>query len=402
MRPRGLISRLVRLATLSITVASNLDAQPSGPMLHLVPTRTISAAREGMGMPNGWYPLSNGGIASRDYHSHRLYFFDQSFRRIVTAGGLGSGPGEFREISRVGGVGDSIWAWDMASRRVTVFSNIGKLIRTHGFPVGALRLRDSVFTTLSDPYVYGVYRQRLLVRGVPTGASRRASGYWYAIVTPGRDSVDWVIAQVPRDFGIPVPSAKGSRRVPFSHEAKDAVASNGRFLAIVQTVTMVGAQVRVRITLVRPVDGVRLYPRDFAFSGTAISQRMKDSAMAASLERVGDPLERTAVSALRSKIPGVLDPILNMFVARDGAVWLQVRQPKGEERRWLIIGMNGEPRGEVRIGRDIYIKDATDSTVWATAADQDGFADLHTFLISTQRVPSDVPARSRTEVCACR
>jgi hypothetical protein len=72
--------------------------------------------------------LSNGGLAVID--DFRVHFFDATGARRVVRGALGSGPGEFRQITSVCAMrGDTVVVYDVRLRRVGVFDANGGVVR---------------------------------------------------------------------------------------------------------------------------------------------------------------------------------------------------------------------------------------------------------------------------------
>jgi hypothetical protein len=89
----------------------------------------------------------DGRIIAADGQRGLLHLLDQSGRLIWTRGGLGAGPGEFRNIVWVDAWTDTIVAFDSRQRRFTLFGSEGDLLSTspidEGLPVG--RMEDGVF-----------------------------------------------------------------------------------------------------------------------------------------------------------------------------------------------------------------------------------------------------------------
>lgn len=75
--------------------------------------------------------LSDGTIVVADGGSSELRFFDAQGELVSVAGGRGEGPGEFELMATLGrAAGDSIWVYDFALRRITLFTGNGALVRT--------------------------------------------------------------------------------------------------------------------------------------------------------------------------------------------------------------------------------------------------------------------------------
>jgi hypothetical protein len=82
--------------------------------------------------------------------------YDSSGAQTAHIGRKGSGPGEFRQLGWVGPGGpDSIWAYDLTLKRLSVFTESGRFLASwqlRGFAFGdiAARLADGTFV-LTDP-----------------------------------------------------------------------------------------------------------------------------------------------------------------------------------------------------------------------------------------------------------
>ena len=72
-----------------------------------------------------------GGLLVADGGSGEIRAFDAQGAHMATVGGSGEGPGEFAQLRRLDVVrGDTILAWDLRTRRVTLFDPSFALIET--------------------------------------------------------------------------------------------------------------------------------------------------------------------------------------------------------------------------------------------------------------------------------
>jgi hypothetical protein len=70
--------------------------------------------------------LSDGSIVVANRGSHELRYFDATGVHLTSAGGRGGGPGEFEDLRWMGVMpGDSVVAYDIAHRRLSVFDAHG-------------------------------------------------------------------------------------------------------------------------------------------------------------------------------------------------------------------------------------------------------------------------------------
>lgn len=81
--------------------------------------------------------LSDGGIVVANIGTQEVRMFDESGTHLVTWGGSGEGPGEFRSLSRVASwPGDSIIAWYSSGLTLSVFDSHGNHGRSFALQSG--------------------------------------------------------------------------------------------------------------------------------------------------------------------------------------------------------------------------------------------------------------------------
>ncbi len=75
--------------------------------------------------------LPTGGFVIADGGSHEIRLFDNDGRFLTATGRRGDAPGEYRQMAGLGyGPGDSVWVYDFGTRRFTVLTAAGELVRT--------------------------------------------------------------------------------------------------------------------------------------------------------------------------------------------------------------------------------------------------------------------------------
>ncbi|HSJ25977.1 MAG TPA: hypothetical protein VK929_14970 [Longimicrobiales bacterium] len=102
----------------------------------------------------GLLRLSDGRIVVADGGSREVRYFSATGSHLMTAGGSGEGPGEFRSLSGLVRLpADSVWAYDGLALRFTVFDPEGRLAGT-----GSTGTAPTVFGRLADGSpVFSVY-----------------------------------------------------------------------------------------------------------------------------------------------------------------------------------------------------------------------------------------------------
>jgi hypothetical protein len=82
---------------------------------------TATSGEAAFGLATGATRLSNGTIAIADASTLSIRFFSPTGQHVRTVGRAGAGPGELRSLVWLGSCGaDSVYAWDMAQRRMSV------------------------------------------------------------------------------------------------------------------------------------------------------------------------------------------------------------------------------------------------------------------------------------------
>ncbi len=109
---------------------------------------------------NGAVRLADGRVVVADGEALTIRFFSPDGALLRTAGGAGSGPGEFRGIRSIFPAGDSLVAVDLDLRRISLFDLDGRFARVRNLqtvgagafpPVPIGRLADGRFIAYEPP-----------------------------------------------------------------------------------------------------------------------------------------------------------------------------------------------------------------------------------------------------------
>jgi len=76
--------------------------------------------------------------------------------------------------------------------------------------------------------------------------------------------------------------------------------------------------------------------------------------------------------SLRAEIdfPKFQMPIQYPWAARDGSIWLRWQDVDNSTARWILLDVQGRPRGELRLPADIQIQWSRGDTFWAVDPDE--------------------------------
>jgi hypothetical protein len=322
-------------------------------------------------------------------------------RRI---GGRGGGPGEFEAPPRFGVVGDTVWAIDPHSSRITLFDTRGRVLST-GTPQGvAVPLPDAYGDVL--PWTMredGRFTSRLtrvrsgeatgvketdripvpLVLFDATGAVSDTIG-WAGGPPPSawrpssEDDIGWGEVSVGnRRLLVPSPPT----RLPWwvslldGYIVVDAPAPPSGHEATI-TVTRFGlSENTVYATAVhyRPDP----YSADLLDSIASRAARGEQGGMIPFVIRDGArpraPEDWPQIAqALRSamRFPPFQRPIDHVWVAQDESVWLRRWDGISPSARWVILDAGGGPRGGLELPANVDPLWHRNGVLWATVPDE--------------------------------
>jgi hypothetical protein len=311
--------------------------------------------------------------------------FDDAGKRIGAVGGRGQGPGEFsggitgRMYSLERGFrGDSVWTYDNNQRRFAIFAPDLTLARTFIAPQpGATQfLSLDVMSLLPGDRVLG----EAVFAGPARTDGRSARGETidtlFAVIRAD-GAVERHLARVPPDSLVASVESSDPRArrafVPFRSSAVVRSSTTGDRIAFVTDVTTGPA--RFRVVVVRAT-GDTVFSRVYAFEPIAVTDRMRDSALASLDDRMRR--QGSQASALRARVvqllPATLPPFRSVRVGRDGSIWLNRNIPASSTAEFLVLSPTGDVVGVARLpGASMVVHDMTRSTVWVSELDDDGF-----------------------------
>ncbi len=282
--------------------------------------------------------LPDGRIVVADGGSGEIRFFDDAGRFLMSTGGVGDAPGEYRMISALGtGPGDSLWVFDYGNRRFTVLSNDGDVIRTVSLG-GFLSAAGAVGRLPDGSFVVKEGWGRATGGVTRTGLTRDPVAV--AVFSPNGTATDTLGMFPGREVFVSVEDGRAVMSAPlFAHNANAVIRGDGVF---------VGVQENLEVGLYSGDGALRqVYSvpnADLSLSAADISVR-RETVLAGLPEnrrsQAGDQLDAMDVPHTRPAYGRLL-------VGEDGSLWAaeQTRYPMTPSV-WTVFGPDGRLLGEV-------------------------------------------------------
>lgn len=330
--------------------------------------------------------------------------YDPEGVRLARIGGPGGGPGEFESPPRIGVVGDTLWAWDGALNRLTLFDRSGTVRSTARFdgvtvplPSGRAvllpwRMRadgsfDShmgrisfsrpgeetgVRPTDSIPVPFVRFDPSGAVIDTVGSADRPPPRMWRP---PSQDDLAWDFIEVDgRRQSVPTPPSELPwwSSVPGGYVLVEGPTADGPDDAEV-VVTRIGFR---RDTVYRRT--LRYTPEPYSSEAldtiAARAARGEPGGMvpySPFARGVPEGWEATA-RALRQAMdfPPYQSPLQHPWVAHDGAVWLKRWDHIRPEATWILLDPEGRVRGQLVLAADVQPMWAQGDVVWVVEPDE--------------------------------
>lgn len=339
---------------------------------------------------------SDGNVYVLEGTDREIRVYNSAGSLIRRIGGPGQGPGEFQDPPRFGVHGDTVWAFDMGARRITLFDRTGNVLsaaRTDGLKIPLPGRYGYVFPSSmrSDGSLAGW----LLMVGSsrddppsPVAAEEQVPIPHVRFAGSGEviDTLGWMPSPPPR---MQPPPGYGGDRFQFT------TVGSRRYLVpdpppelpiwmplpdgyIVVDVPYAineafGAFTVTRINLT----GDTVYERSLTYRPEPYTAADLDSVAARAARGLGSARTpeaevQTVQNVLRSEMrfPDLKLPITNPWLDQDGRVWLRRDDPPGSMARWVLLEADAELRGELSLAprtRPLWSKG---DTLWAAVYDE--------------------------------
>jgi hypothetical protein len=354
------------------------DENAAGPQgeLHLVEELRIDGNQADLVPIHTIAVDASGGIAVAQRQDHAVKFFDASGALIGSFGRDGEGPGEFRDVTRMGWLADTLWILDGQLNRITMVDPARRFVRTVTAP----------FSTRPDP-VDSVAKPGFGI-AIAMGFYADGSTVAYASTTEfdamARISSDLVTQAILTRVSNPETSQTvradgGTASPPFPNSPRLAVSPSGDLITIARASLEGPDAGSFSVTALNP-RGDTVFARSYPFEAVPIPRSVADSAIAARAARLPPAL---AEAMRNAHIPPVFPPLANIIIGNDGTVWIQMRDTDAG-RPYRIVSGNGEPVGELVLDRTRTVAAVTASSVWVLERDADDVQSIVRFRLLRQ------------------
>ncbi len=337
-------------------VAQTLPGEGRAERLSLDPVNSAVVGRDGRLV-----------IAQRATMSVKVFSADGRLARSI--GRRGDGPGEFRDVTEVGLLFDTLWVSDGRLRRVSFFSPEGRLLRTQ--PYTNLGGRASLLGLLTGGFVLSADVELERVSGVDTVylATVRLSSP--TAQPASRTMVSVRSAPDVFRFSLsPDGSAGVSLRAPFASRPLVKALPDGSGFVVVDAPRPTASTAFADVAVHRP-DGGRRSHRQVPLQVRRLSRGFVDTLVSlavlqASSGGVTPPhaeRERYRRWLLRNEwVP----PFSELLVDHSGAALLQYAQEPG---RWLLVPASSQLAGDLPLPERVIPVAFAGRNLWALRFD---------------------------------
>jgi hypothetical protein len=298
----------------------------------------------------------DGSILALLPNQSRVLRFDRAGKYQEQWGRAGSGPGELRGAWLMGWHHDTLWVFDAASSRISLFSPHGRLVRTMPLPAvgtGYLQQDGSVvaLSVMTFPTGHG--------QGPPIVVRRFVHGAL----------ADTLVA-LPPTYRVMEYQTGGATVVGMQPFEDGPLVTGARDGSGVVVVHRSGGNGRVRIVRIGSA-GDTIFDRYLKFAPQRLTSTVVDSAVN-ELATQG-PASRDP--ELRSKIrralylPSSLPTVTEAIIAGDSTIWLRREMTWGPTVRWTVLSRAGMPLFELALPTRLRIAAAAAHAIWGVLPD---------------------------------
>lgn len=372
---------------------SAVTRRPGAEALALARETHINGRSTTMSSVGGAVMIPPGGIAVAQPSEHLIRFFDSHGRDVGSVGARGSGPGEFAVISRIGTLGDTIWAFDGRLRRFTLFAPTSGGWEYARTVHPSYRIASTGTAANGVAADYAVTPQALYPNGsvqalLQSLAEPKEAGYFVV------DSVGRL-----RNRVASYSSAEHDPRLSYFHRFADGsvrggifplaplphrqISSDGALHVVVETEITSSRAVAVTVTLLGHA-GDTLYSVRHPFEGSPVPRAEAERRTEETYTRLRGSLQNPdasraleAAEAWRrsARTPSAYPPLRDVIVGSDSSVWLLMRD-SSQSAPLLRLGATGSVSGRAVLPKGSRVLAASSTHIWVVELDYDDVPSL--------------------------
>ncbi len=358
--------------------APSISGQESPRALRAVEAVHISADQENLSRLGSVEIGPRGALVIGQPQDRSVIVVDSLGRRTFAFGRKGSGPGEFQSLTRTAWLGDSLWVYDRTSRRTTVISPQGKLIRNVSLSLNGT-------ASASDPNSRFVQIQplaplrdgRMLAAATlpPNGATVTPVTWIVELTADG--NVSRRVVELPEDSCMRRSAQAQVRLSACGSPQWELSAVAGRVVAAIGKASGEGGAGTYRLS-VWSTTGQQLWSQVRQVPLARIASALRDS-----LKMAIDSAPGAAAELLRTvPLPTFHPAIVGMVVGQDGTIWVQLGVQDASGRAlWDVWSRDGTVFGRVALPERTYPLSIRAGQMVAKVESADGFQDVVKFRV---------------------
>lgn len=335
----------------------------------------------------------DGTIAIAQLQTSEIRLFSPAGEPIGAVGRRGRGPGEFEQLSRLGWMGDTLYAYDLTLRRFTLFDNEYEYLREVRVPDAVSPSADLATRVPGFGIVHGLalYPDGS-VYGRLSGPQRQIQSEEFdaTLTTYGRVTSEGVILSYVQwsPGSDPIEMRVGERVAMMSADILPSerrpflsLSPDGRLLARLDVFMSGADQGSYEIVVADVLSASEVYVQRDAFDVRPITQQIRDSILDSRL--AGVPAEMAAAYREHGRFPPLLPPVEGIVLGRDRTLWVRLATtPFG--RPYRIYDPRGALVATVVLPESerVVVADLSERSIWVIEKDAVGVESLLRYRIA--------------------
>lgn len=300
-----------------------------------------------------------------------LLVFDRQGRYLRNIGRGGKGPGEFEHPSPLGRIGDTLWAGDPVLRRISLFTEAGRLIRTvpaqaEGQP-WLLPNGDVLVVPSADLYAPLTANPRIVIERIAARDNKRS-----------------IVLDAPAAYRVLDLNLGGARIVgpqQFDDGPRWAIAPDGSGVVYAdQQAEHLGGKA-IRVWRVNPT-GRTVFDVKIPYAPKPVIRAIVEAEvlrMAGRLQAQFATMPAATLEGLVRRavfVPRTAPTVTRLVSAQDGRTWIRREAVTSGQIRWTVLDLSGAISFEVFLPAEAEIHWARADRVYAAILNNDDVPDV--------------------------